>query len=819
MTMPGFIICLLAVLLGLNTRAEPVAVAADFRRDVQPILENYCYDCHADGANKGDVAFDEYNPDANPADSRDLWWKALKNVRSGLMPPAKKARPTPAEQELLTHWIKHDIFGIDPADPDPGRVTLRRLNRAEYRNTIRDLLGVDYDTASEFPPDDTGNGFDNLGEVLNLSPMLLEKYLNAAQAIIAQSVPMTSRVVAETTISGASFGPESAALYANHASGSLALSYYQAAAVSNSFKIEHPGRYQIVLHLSANEKYVENEFDYNQCRLLFKVDGQELFRHDYNREGGRPLHYEFDQQLPAGPHLMSVEIQPLPPATDQIRALNMRLQSITLRGPFADQYAVEPPNYRRFFPRDVPAGRAARRDYARELLGNFARQAFRRPVDPAVVNRLTDLAESLYRQPHQTFEAGVAQAMVAVLASPRFLFREEGVETTGGDSAHPLVDEYTLASRLSYFLWSSMPDAELFRLADQGELRKNLPAQVTRLLADGRSAALMENFSGQWLQTRDIATVAIDSRSVLALDAGEDPDNFHSRRFGRQRNLLDEPARRNLKSETDQYFGYIVHADRDVTELIDSDYTFLNESLARYYGLTNLDVYGENFRKVTLPPDSQRGGVLTMGSVLAATSNPTRTSPVKRGRFILDNILGTPSPPAPPNIPPLEASESAFTNHQPTLREVLALHRSQPLCASCHDRLDPPGLGLENFNALGLWRATDHGQPITVNGKLVTGEPFDNARDLKHILATQHRTDFYRCLTEKLLTYALGRGLDYYDVETVDQIVEQLQQNNGRFSVLLLGVVESVPFQKTRAATTVGVAQPDPPARALAQLK
>jgi len=819
MTMPRFSICLLAFLVAFSARAQTVAVGADFRRDVQPLLENYCYDCHADGANKGGVAFDEYNPDADPALSRDLWWKALKNVRSGLMPPAKKARPTTAEQELLTHWIKRDIFGIDPRDPDPGRVTLRRLNRAEYRNTIRDLVGVDYDTATEFPPDDAGNGFDNLGEVLTLSPMLLEKYLNAAQAIVAQAVPVTSRVVAETTIPGSSFGPESAALFVNHG-GALALSYYQAAAVSNSFRIEHPGRYQLVLHLSANEKYVDNEFDYNQCRLMFKVDDQELFRHDYNREGGRALHYEFDQNWTAGPHLMSVALQPLPPASDQIRALNLRIQFITLRGPFADEkYEVEPPNYRRFFPRDVPAGSAARRAYAHELLGNFARRAFRRPVDPAVVNRLTDLAVSLYRQPRQTFEAGVAQAMVAVLASPRFLFREEGVETTGGDTAHPLVDEYTLASRLSYFLWSSMPDEELFRLADQGQLRKNLPAQVNRLLADGRSAALMENFSGQWLQTRDIATVPINSAAVLALDAGQDPDNFHARRFGRPRNLLDEPARRNLKQEADQYFGYVVHSDRDVTELIDSDYTFLNESLARYYGLTNLDVYGENFRKVTLPADSQRGGVLTMGSVLAATSNPTRTSPVKRGRFILDNILGTPSPPAPPNIPPLEASESAFTNHQPTLREVLALHRSQPLCASCHDRLDPPGLALENFNALGLWRTTDHGQPITVNGRLVTGETFDNARELKHILATQHRTDFYRCLTEKLLTYALGRGLDYYDVETVDQIVAQLQNNNGRFSTLLMGVVESVPFQKTRAATLVGAAQPDPSERDLAQLK
>jgi hypothetical protein len=276
--------------------------------------------------------------------------------------------------------------------------------------------------------------------------------------------------------------------------------------------------------------------------------------------------------------------------------------------------------------------------------------------------------------------------------------------------------------------------------------------------------------------------------------------------------------RSNLRSETDLYFSYIMHQDRDVAEFVDSDYTFLNGRLARLYGLDEPGVRGEDLRKVTLPPDSPRGGVLTMGSVLAVTSNPTRTSPVKRGLFILDNILGAPSPPPPPNIPPLENSESEIAGHPPTLREALSVHRTQPLCASCHDRLDPPGLALENFNALGMWRDNDRGQPIETSGQLITGETFQNVRELKHILATRHRVDFYRCLTEKMLTYALGRGLEYYDVETVDQIVDQLQKDNGRFSALVTGVIESAPFQKSRTSMAMGGNKPPKPVANLADV-
>jgi hypothetical protein len=434
------------------------------------------------------------------------------------------------------------------------------------------------------------------------------------------------------------------------------------------------------------------------------------------------------------------------------------------------------------------------------------------------VDRLVALSETTASQPGATFESGVTRAMVAVLASPRFLFREDTTEA--GTNSNPFVDEYSLASRLSYFLWSSMPDDQLIQLAGAGLLRKNLAAQVKRMLADPRSEALVRNFTGQWLQARDIATVPIDVGSILAGDAADNSEDFDSSRHRHKATFdLDYDLRQSMREEVDKYFDYIVHQDRNVSELIESDYTFLNERLANFYGLTNLGITGTETRKVELPPGSPRGGVLTMGGVLVVTSNPTRTSPVKRGLFILDNILGVPPPPPPPNIPPLEDAAKGITNHIPTLRETLALHRESPLCASCHNRLDPPGLALENFNALGKWRDTQHGQPIDPSGKLITGEPFTNIRELKHILATNHRDDFYRTLTEKMLTYALGRGLEYYDTETVDQIVNDLKKDDGRFSALLMGIIESSPFQKSRKEDIIAEIAPLKPAKQLAAIK
>ena len=803
-----FLICLLPLAL----RAEKNPGAAEFRREVRPLLEKYCFDCHADGANKGGVAFDEFNPDQPTAESRTLWWRALKNVRAGLMPPLKKPQPTREEKERIAQWIKTAAFESSPANPDPGRVTVRRLNRVEYRNTVRDLLGVDFNTEQEFPPDDAGHGFDNIADVLTLSPMLLEKYLDAAKTIVSKAVPSVPVVPVEDIIAGHAFQRVAIVAATNvPAEPSSAprepstLSYYEPAMIATTFRAQHAGHYQLVLNMSANERYVDNQFDYNKCRFIFKVDGQELFNQEFVREGGKPLHFDFAREWKAGEHQLSFEVQPLAPAQPQIRSLTLRIGSVTVRGPLEEKYWVKPPGYERFFTRQVPLSAPDRRQYAHEILAGFAPKAFRCPVDDQTLNRLAALAENTYNQPKQTFEAGVAQAMVAVLASPRFLFREEKFEPARAGQTYPGVDEYALASRLSYFLWSSMPDEELFRLAGEKKLRANLSTQIQRMLADPRSEGLVRNFAGQWLQARDIENVQINARAVLARDSGvpaaqgqgqgQRRGNFG---FRRVRADLTPELRSDMRHETEMYFGYVVKADRNVAELIESDYTFLNERLATHYGLTNLNIAGNELHRVTLPSDSPRGGVLTQGTVLAATSNPTRTSPVKRGVFILDNILGIPPLPPPPDIPPLEDALAGITNHTPTLRETLALHRDKPLCASCHNRMDPPGLALENFNAMGMWRDKEFNQPVEVGGKLATGEEFANVRELKHVLATDRRLDFYRTLTEKLLTYALGRGLDYYDVETVDQIVARLDKEGGHFSALLAGIVESAPFQKTR---------------------
>jgi len=839
--------------LSIARAAEPVA-ATHFRDAVQPVLSEHCFDCHADGMTKGNVDFDLLKLDPGSASNRELWLKVLKNVRAGLMPPSKKPRLSPEEQSRLETWIKHDAFAVDPANPDPGRVTVRRLNRVEYRNTIRDLMGVEFDTDNEFPPDDTGYGFDNISDVLTVSPMLLEKYLAAAKTIVNQTVPTVAKTMPERVINGRQFrqGDEKTGRDGggNKQENRLILSYYEPASVSNTFRIEHEGHYKLTLDLAANEKFVEGQFDYNKCRVVFKADGHELMRRDYMREGGRTFHYDFETDWQPGEHALALELEPLTSGTNHVRSLTMRLDAVTLRGPLDEKYWVRAKNYGQFFTKDPPKNPAERRAYARELLGAFAAKAFRRPADSNTVERLAKLAEGVYTQPGKTFEAGIAHGMVAVLASPRFLFREEGPDPARREGTYAFIDEYALASRLSYFLWSSMPDAELFRLAGAGELRKNLSDQVKRLLADSRSKAFIQNFTGQWLQARDVDNVVIDARSVLAREQKADPEQEQRRaRFRELRNKPDESLtaeekaemakmrleffnrakplrteltgelRQGMRREMEMYFANIVKEDRSVVELVDSDYTYLNERLAKHYGLTNLDVTGDEMRKVTLPADSPRGGVLTMGGVLAVTSNPTRTSPVKRGLFILDNILGMPPPPPPPDIPPLEDAAKGVQGHELTLRETLELHRSKPLCSSCHNRMDPLGLALENFNALGMWREQEHEQPVDVTGKLLTGESFDNIRELKHILATQHRRDFYRCLAEKLLTYAIGRGLEYYDVETVDEIVARMENQDGRFSGLLMGIVESAPFQKRRDSGMLTNDKPARPAQQRADLK
>lgn len=815
-----------------------------FTKEIRPILNEYCYGCHGGGIAKGGVTLDEFTT-AQELKDHALWVRALRNVRAGIMPPVDEPHLPPDQVAKLAHWIKGQVFELNPAQPDPGRVTLRRLNRVEYRNTVRDLIGVEVDTKLEFPADDSGHGFDNIGDVLTVSPLLLERYLDMAQTIVTAAVPARARVVAEATIPGQKFStaPASARPIAvtersrlDPPPAPIDLSYYETSQVFTRFRALHAGEYQVVFDLRAVERYVENEFDLNQGQLTLKADGEILLTRELGREGSKPFEFVFDRTWPAGDHELTVELRPHGEARPQVRQLRLRLNAVVVRGPMAQEHWVAPKGYARFFPRPAPADLGERRKYAAEILEKFATRAFRRPVDAPTVARLVTLAESVFTEKNSTFEAGVAQAMVAVLASPRFIFREEDVEPLRADQRYPFIDEYALASRLSYFFWSTMPDEELFRLAASRRLRSELPQQITRLLTHPRANDLVKNFTGQWLQARDISTIGIDAPAIFLREhppspaynkaratirrISEIPDvhrtpedvaaleaarKIRAEVTGKAGPQLTGSLRTAMQEETEMLFAHVLAEDRPLTELIDSPYTFLNEELAKHYGIPG--VTGRAMRKVVLPPDSPRGGVLTQGTVLAVTSNPTRTSPVKRGVFILDAILGTPPAPPPPNIPALEDAASPEKLRQMTLRENMALHATNPLCASCHSRMDPLGLALENFNALGQWRTTEMNHPIEPAGQLITGEKFADIRGLKRILATDRRQDFYRCVSEKLFTYALGRGVEYSDTEIIDQLVAQLEASGGRPSVLIRGIIASAPFQqRRRPAPNEGVA-------------
>jgi hypothetical protein len=687
---------------------------------------------------------------------------------------------------------------------------------------VRDLIGVDYDTDVEFPPDDSGFGFDNIGDALTISPMLMEKYVAAAQTIVAEAVPARARQPAEDVVKGLAFHGSNA----RDKWGKRDLLFSEPASVTAPYRNDKPGTYRVKLELEVNGTYVP---DPGRARLVFKVDGKEVLSQDFGYYDEKVFTFESTHSWSPAGHALTLELKPLVPAASKETITDLFVNQVTIEGPLEKDQWVASPGYEKFFPRPVPQGdsrsaRQQRRAYAAQLLQAFAAKAYRRPLTGEETGaRLARLAEDTYEQPGKTFEEGVAHAMAAVLASPRFLFRLEAPDANELAARFAKVDEFSLASRLSYFLWSTMPDAELMELAARGELRRNLDAQVRRMLADARADNLAKNFTGQWLQARDVEGIASNPREIVLRDAGEEgtlrqliaawraQDEKKAKELaGRidavvdSRPQFDKSTRADMRRETEMYFAYVMREDRPVTEFIDSNYTFLNEELARYYGVPG--VSGKELRKVTLPANSPRGGVLTQGSALLVTSNPDRTSPVKRGLFVLANFLGTPPPPPPANVPALEASESEFHGREPSLRDVLRLHRESPMCRSCHNRMDPIGLGFENFNGVGMWRDTERNQPIVAEGKLVTGETFHSVSELKRILVTRHRADFYRTLSTKLLTYATGRGTDYYDVETIDQIVKRLDDDDGKFSALLLGVIDSAPFQKMRTQATVTAA-------------
>ena len=593
--------------------------------------------------------------------------------------------------------------------------------------------------------------------------------------------------------------------------------------VARKIEVEQDGSYQIAIDIKQHGSF---EFNPQRGRLRIELDGKLLHEAEYGWDEAKRNKLNFTVDWTPGKYELRFILEPLELPEDAKVVKNsyaeLDIDSVVVEGPSDPAKWKHPPGYERFFDRDEPPTDAAgRREYAIQTLERFATRAFRRPPDTATLNKLVDLAERIYSQPDTSFESGIAHAMVPMLASPRFLFRADKPDVTTARERYPQVDEYSLATRLSYFLWSTTPDDELLELAKTSQLRTNLDQQIKRMLNDPRASSLAENFVGQWLRTRDVTKTTIDPLAALGLQSEFDllRSEFRGRRFrnlapkdlpkgdegkrvarflelDEMRDLLDGETRSAMRRETEMLFASIFQENRSLLEMINPDYTFVNEKLAQLYGIEGVE--GKEMRRVDLPKGSPRGGILAQGTMLVVTSNPTRTSPVKRGLFVLENILGTPTPPAPPNVPALEDSAGKFGDRTPSVREVLALHRESALCSSCHSRMDPLGLALENFNALGMYRELENAQPIDASGQLITGEKFSNLQELKAVIAGPRRADFYRCFIQKLLTYAVGRGLDYYDEHVVDELVDNADSDGGRLQSIVRGVIMSAPFQRLR---------------------
>ncbi|MBX9578803.1 MAG: DUF1592 domain-containing protein [Gemmataceae bacterium] len=730
--------------------------------DGQALFRQYCFECHADGNRRGGFALDELLAAKAGGSDRGKWEEVWKTVRHEFMPPAEADRPTDAERRAIARWVERTAFGVDPARPDPGRVTVRRLNRMEYQSTVRDLFGIDLDLAAELPPDDTAFGFDNIGDALTVSPALVETYLGLAEKVVEAALVLDGPRHPRVQIRPADYRPKPA-------EGKRA---ERAAKV----ELKHDGRYRVEAEVGVGG-WQEFAGDYEVAVTLGgRPVGEKL---TVSVGGNRTYTIAGEVTLPKGAHELVVATEPAGERAKRAKPLPLAPKAV-VTGPLGtDIYAWPESHTRVFFRGPAPADPVARRAYARDILARVAGRAFRRPVEPATLDRLTDLALA-----EPSFEAGVGRAITAVLTSPRFFFRAE-LQPRPDDPAavHPL-DDYALAARLSYLLWLSLPDDELTALAAKGELRPNLGRQVRRMLAGPKAGRFFEDFSGQWLRTRNALLAPTTFKDMDWIDA----------------------LRPLMKRETDLLFEFVAREDRDLAELLTADYTFLNEKLATHYGIPG--VKGEEFRRVPLPADGRRAGVLTHASVMLSTSNPNRTSPVKRGLFVLENLLGREVPPPPPNVGNLE--DAATPGERKTLREQLTAHREQKSCAACHAHFDPIGLALEHFDTTGRWRDRDAGGPVDPRTELATGEPIAGAADLARALAAR-KDVFYRCVTEKLLTYALGRGLEPADAPTVDRIAADLAAGGGKFSVLLAGVTQSPQFLLRRGDAGEGPRLTRPP--------
>jgi hypothetical protein len=722
-----------------------------------PFLEKYCYDCHDAELEKGHLNLEAFKDDSRFFRDQRVWREVVNQVTSGEMPPAKKkTRPSPAEIEALQSSV-HKLLAaaIAKAKPDPGDVTIRRLNRAEYNQTIRDLCFLDENFSADFPADDTGYGFDNIGDVLTFSPVHLERFLSVGEAIAAKAMPDKAGEMEGTGLAMVEMSPKGRR-------ESQQRFFDPAPTLTGPMTATRAGDYVISVSLRSTGSTGDPP-----PKVAFLVDGREVGAYQFKQVKKSEV-AEAKVTLTAGPHDFTLKwLNPPAKITGNARTLSgLRLR---LLGPKDTRTELQ----RRLA---LVIGTKFGTARAQAVANSFVSRAFRRPATPAELNRYVKVFLDAEKA-KGSWEAG-AQAMIAlVLASPKFIFRAEQDETPTAKDAHP-ISEFALASRLSYFLWGSMPDDELFQLAYAKKLSANLEAQTRRLLKDPRSRYLTEGFGLQWLQLRQLSAVSPDPAMFPAFN---------------------DAVRASMIKETELFFAEIVREDRSVLDLIDADFTYVDRNLAVFYGLSGEFSRGRGqseFIRVTLPP-GERGGILTHASILTATSNPTRTSPVKRGKWILEQILGSPPPPAPPSVPTLEGQQL-----KGNLRQRMEQHRADPACASCHSRMDAIGFAFERFDAVGQVRQTDEGQPIDPAGKLPDGRAFAGAGELKKLLLAD-KEKVVRNLSSKLLTFGLGRGLDYYDGPAVDKITEAALKVDGRFSALVLGVVQSDPFRLRRGTSQV----------------
>ncbi len=732
----------------------PGPTPPSFERNVQPVLSQVCSNCHNAQLRSGNLDITNYLKPSSISSNLDGWTKILARLKTGQMPPPGVPGPSPDAMASLIRFVQGGLDHFAPAS-EAGRVIAHRLNRSEYANTVRDLLGVDFPATEEFPPDDTGYGFDNIGDVLTVSPTLMQEYLAAAERIAARAVggdPLPPPGFVNRQDLVRHIGPS---------------------VIEMKYAAEYDADYLIKVNLNGYRSGAAKP-----VTLRISVDGKpvktvdvDVRMSEVNRQGGNTQRHVEEERifLTANEHTLRAEFL----NDDFVKDLGERAltnphsnifpESFEVGGPYSPSSAH--PLQKKVLICDPASGA----ECVERILATFAHRAYRRPVTHAEVTDLLAIYNKASESgctPKQSLQFAIADALV----KPQFLFRIERDPAPGVTAP---ISDLELASRLSYFLWSSTPDDELLRLAEAGQLHQPaaIDAQVQRMLADPRASALAENFGGQWLQTRSLDAIQPDPKKFPEWTA----------------TLRDE-----MRTETRLFFEAVMRGNGPIADFIDGHYTFLNENLANYYGIRG--VVGTEFRRVELVgfDANRRSGVFTQASVLTVSSYPTRTSVVLRGKYLLETVLNDPPPPPPPDVPAFDEKAIGVAR---SLRQQMEVHRADPACASCHAKMDVLGFGLENYDAIGRWRITDGRFPIDATGAFPNGKTFSGPAQMKAILR-DNLPEFIRCLAEKMLTYALGRGVENYDRAAVDQLVSETTAGDNRFQSLILGVVHSLPFQQ-----------------------